>query len=133
MDISTLAAKESAVLHLRGADDELLFDNGVPVTVTCFGPGSKAYQKAQATSQNKLIDRMKRKGNVDQTPDEKLAQQAEFLTACTESFDGLTSGTFTGPDLFRAVYSDPEVGFISEQVAKFIGDWSNFTKASTTA
>ena len=133
MDISTLAAKESAVLQLRGADDELLFDNGVAVTVTCFGPGSKAYQKAQSASQNKLIDRMKRKGNIDQTPDEKLAQQAEFLTACTESFEGLTSGALTGPDLFRAVYSDPEVGFISEQIAKFIGDWSNFTKASTTA
>jgi hypothetical protein len=101
--------------------------------VTCFGPGSKAYQKAQSASQNKLIDRMKRKGNVDQTPEEKLAQQAEFLVACTDSMTGLTSGDLTGPALFRAVYSDSEVGFISEQVAKFIGDWSNFTKASTTA
>ena len=133
MDISKLAANESAELHLRGADDELLYDGGEAVLVTCYGPGSKAYQKAQSNSQNKLIDRMKRKGNVDQTPEEKMAQQADFLAACTVSFTHLESGDLTGTALFRAVYGDPEVGFIAEQVSKFISDWSNFTKASTTA
>lgn len=134
MDISTLAAKESADLQLRGTDDELLFDaDGKPLTVTCFGPGSKAYQKAQSNSQNKLMDRLKRKGSVDQTPEEKAVQQAEFLTACTVSFNGFDYKGLTGADQFRAAYSDPEIGFIAEQVAKFIADWSNFTKASTTA
>ena len=36
----------------------------------------------------------------------------------------------TGRELFHAVYSDPSIGFIAEQVAKFSGDWANFSKGS---
>ena len=133
MDISKLAAQESSNLQLRTADDQpLIGDDGVQVSITCYGPGSKAYQRAQSNSQNKLIDRMKRKGNSDQTPDEKAAQRAEFLAACTVSFNGFDYKGGVDLAAFREAYADAEIGFITDQVEKFISDWSNFTKASTT-
>ena len=42
--------------------------------------------------------------------------------------------TFTAPGsaLAKAVYSDILIGFVADQAAKHLGDWSNFTKSSTT-
>lgn len=134
MDISKFAAQDSSDLQLRTADDQpLIGDDGVQVSITCYGPGSKAYQRAQSTSQNKLIDRMKRKGNVDQTPEEKAAQRADFLAACTVSFNGFDYKGKADQAAFKAAYADSEIGFVTDQVEKFISDWANFTTASTTA
>jgi hypothetical protein len=32
--------------------------------------------------------------------------------------------------MFREAYSDPSIGFITEQVNKAISDWANFTPQS---
>ena len=40
-------------------------------------------------------------------------------------YDGLT-----GEALYKAVYSDVSIGFIAEQVAKHLSDWSNFQRGS---
>jgi hypothetical protein len=132
MDIRKFAVEETGVLELLSASDEpLVGDDGKPMTVTLYGPGSKAYAKAQAAQQNRMIDKLKRKGKSDQTAEEKAREQAEFLAGCTKDFsanieyDGLKDEA-----LFKAVYSDTSVGFIAEQVGKHLGDWGNFTKGS---
>lgn len=134
MDIRKFAVEETAVLHLRGAADEpLTGDDGKPITVTVYGPGSKTYARAQAAQQNRLIDKLKRKGKTDQSAEEKAREMAEFLAECTKEFsanieyDGLKDAA-----LFRAVYADTSIGFIAEQVGKHLGDWANFTTASSS-
>jgi hypothetical protein len=36
------------------------------------------------------MDKIKKRGKMDQSAEEKLAEQADFLAACTVSFNGFT-------------------------------------------
>ena len=132
-DIRKYAVEETSTLTLRGANDEpLTGDDGQPMTITLYSPGSKPYSKAQAANQNRMIDKLKRKGKMDQTAEEKAREQAEFLSGCTKEFSvNIEYDGLTGEELFKAVYSDTSIGFIAEQVGKHLGDWGNFTRAST--
>lgn len=132
-DIRKFGVEETGALHLVDASDQPLLDEqGAPLTITLYSPGSKPYARAQAAQSNRMLDRLKRKGKSDQTAEEKAREQAEFLAACTHSFsDNIEYDGLKGEALFRAVYADATVGFIAEQAGKFLGDWGNFTKRST--
>lgn len=133
-DINSIAAVETSDLHLRNGADELLFDSEKnPVTITVYGPGSKPYQDAQAKAQNRAIERLKKKGKLDQSAEEKAQEQAEMLAACTVSFNhfgGAKNDGSTSPADFLKVYTDPKLGFIAQQVSAHIGDWAHFTGGS---
>jgi hypothetical protein len=137
MDIRKFAVEETSVLALHDASDAPMVDEtGAPVTVTLYGPGSKPYARAQAAQQNRMLDKLKRKGKSDLTADDKAREQAEFLAGCTKEFspnlEYTNGGTekLSGEALHRAVYADNSIGFIAEQVGKFLGEWGNFTKGS---
>lgn len=133
MDIRTKAVAPTSRLHLRDASEELMYsDDGKAVCVNVFGPGSKQYAKAQAQQQNRMMDMLKRKGKTEQSAEQKREETAQFLSDCTESFENLSYGDLIGDELKRAVYSDQSIGFIADQVAKHIGDWSNFSKPAET-
>lgn len=134
-DIRQFGVVPTSKLHLRDANDELMYaDAGksLPICVNLYGPGSKPYAQAQAAQNNRIMDKLKRKGKSDQNADQRAAESAEFLSDCTESFENLEYESLTNRALAMAVYSDPSIGFIADQVAKHIGDWANFTKPSTT-
>ena len=132
-DITTLAATDTSTVELVGGDDAPLFDDkGKRLSITVYGPGSKVYQRAQARQQNQLMDKIKKRGKMDQSAEEKLAEQADFLAACTVSFNGFAyppAVGLEGQELFRKAYADPSIGFIATQVAAHINDWANFTKS----
>jgi len=130
-DIRKFAVAQTARLHLRDASDELMMAGELPMAVNLYGPGSKQYGKATAAQQNRVIDKLKRKGKTDQTAEEKSRENAEFLADCTESFENVEYNGLAGRELAIAVYGDAEIGFIADQVAKHLGDWGNFTKPST--
>jgi hypothetical protein len=134
MDIRKIAVEETSILHLLDAGDTPLFDGkDKPVTVTLCGPGSKTYAKAQAARNNRVMEKLRKKGKADQTADQIAAENAEFLSACTIGMDNIEYDKLTGDALFKAVYSDISIGFIAEQVGKHLGDWANFTKAAPKA
>jgi hypothetical protein len=130
MQVKTLAVEQTSFLHLRDANDELLHDNGEPVGITLYGPGTKAYAKAQAARSNRAIDRLKKKGKSDASPEENAEENATFLASITKEFHHLESDGLAGEALFKAVYKDSEVGFIAEQAMKHAGEWGNFSKGS---
>ena len=135
MDIRKFAVEPTSRLHLRDAADELMYaddDPTKPIVAIVHGPGSKQYAKAQAAQQNRIIDKLKRKGKTEQSADQIAAEKAEFLADCTAGFENLDYDGLTGAELARAVYGDTSIGFIADQVAKWMGDWSNFTKGSVT-
>jgi hypothetical protein len=136
MDIKKFAVQPTSRLHLRDASDELMFADDAktqPIAVNLYGPGSKQYAKAQAAKNNRILDKLKRKGKTDQTADEQAQETAEFLADCVASWENLEYDQLQGRDLSIAVFSDPSTGFIADQVAKYSGDWSNFTGKSTTS
>lgn len=134
MDIRKFAVNPTSRLHLRDANDDLMYADEAktqPIAVNLFGPGSKEYAKAKAAQSNRLVNKMKTKGKANQTPEEIAAESAEFLAACTESWENMQYGDAQGEALSIAVYSDRTLGFISDQVAGHLGGWSNFTKSSS--
>jgi hypothetical protein len=130
-DISKLAVAPTSVVDLEDPNGEpLLNDKGDLITVTVYGPGSKQFQKASGV-RNRAILEYVRKGGKKMKDDEQRELDAEFLAACTVSFNGFTYKDFTGVEMFKQAYLDPAIGFISEQINKAIGDWSNFTQGSS--
>lgn len=134
MDIKKLAVDPTKKLHLRNASDDLIYADEaktLPVCVNIFGPASKQYAKAKAAQNNRIIEKLKRKGKSDQTAEQNIAEQSEFLAACTQSWENLEYEQITETNaLSVAVYSDQSIGFIADQVAKELNEWSNFTKPS---
>ncbi len=133
-DITTLAAEETATLDLLNGQDEALNDDkGNRLSITLYGPGSKSHANAQAKRNNRTLERLRKKGKTDLSAEEQASETAEFLAACTVSFNGWEYSPAKGrgeKEHFKAAYSDPGLGFIRDQVAEFIGDWANFTKGS---
>lgn len=132
-DIRKFAVEETSVLALLGSDDApLVGDDGKSMSITVYGPGSKTYARANAAHQNRMIDKLKRKGKADQSAEEKAREQADFLAGCTKEFSSnIEYEGLAGEALFRAVYADNSIGFIAEQVGRHLGEWSNFSRGST--
>lgn len=134
MDIKKFAVAETGRLHLRDANDELMYADEAqlkPIAVNLYGPGSKQYAKALAAQSNRILDKIKAKGKTNQSAEQKAEENAEYLADCTASFENLEYENLTGNALAIAVYSDITIGFIADQAAAFIRDWGNFTKPST--
>lgn len=134
-DIRRFAVEETSVLELLKPDDTPMLDeHGAKMTITIYGPGSRPYAKAQAANSNRMIDKLKKKGRTEQSAEDKAREQAEFLAACTKEFSAnIEYDGLQGEALFKAVYTDPTLGFIAEQVNKHLGDWANFQKPSTAS
>lgn len=134
MDIRTLAVEPSKKLHLRDANDQLIYADEaktLPVCVNLHSPGSKTYAKAKASQNNRLLEKLKRKGKFEQSAEQSAAETAEFLADVTESWENMQYGSIIETRaLSLAVYTDESIGFIADQVNKELGDWSNFTKHS---
>jgi hypothetical protein len=137
-DIRKFAVTPTTQLHLRDANDEPMFADSAdgqpdatrPLVAVLYGPGSKAFKKAQAAASNRTIDRLKKKGKSDLTADEQARENAEFLAACTVELQNVELDGLREEALALAVYTMPELGFIAEQVNKHINDWANFSQQS---
>lgn len=133
MDIRQLAVEETAILHLRNASDELAYadeEKKKPIQIVLYGPGSKTFRAAQAKQSARIMERLRRKNKKDLSPDEEAEERAAFLSACTKSFENIVFDELKGDALFKAVYTEPSLGFIADQVNAYLGDWGNFTKSS---
>ena len=127
-DISKLAVAETTTIELDGPDGEKLTDGkGNVLSVTIYGPGSKAYQKAQG-ERNRAIMAQVRKGGKKMKDSEARELDAELLASCTISFNGFGYKDLSGYEMFKAAYMDASIGFIAEQINKELGDWENFIK-----
>jgi hypothetical protein len=138
MDITTLSVADTAAIHLKNANGELLYDGDKPVRIIVYGPGSKAYGTVEGRQSNRAVKRMQDNDNKITVAayEERVAETAEDLAAITLRFENLTyppAGDAQGADLFAAVYRDQALGFIVKQVAKYISDWSNFSKSSVAS
>ena len=133
MDLRKAAANETSSIELtNGIGEALIDENGNQPAITVYGPGSKEYTAAVAARNNRTMDRLRKKGKSDITPEQQLAEHATFLSACTHSFEFIERDALTGRGLYMATYSDPSIGFIPEQVSVYLGDWGNFTPTAPT-
>lgn len=139
-NIAALAVAATAPLHLKNAAGELLYadaEKKLPVRIHLHGPGSDAYAAVESRQSARAVKRMQdNDGKVTVAPHEqRLAEAAEDLASITSRFENLSyepAGDVTGEALFRAVYGDQRLGFVTRQVTKFVADWGNFSGGSAT-
>lgn len=138
MDIVTQAVTNTAAIHIKGADGTHLYSGGdteKPVKIVIYGPGSKQYAAIEARQTNRAVKRMQdNDGKVSVAPPEqRIAEQAEDLADITVSFENLTyspAADKQGKELYQALYADPALGFIPQQITKAVKDWGNFKPGS---
>jgi hypothetical protein len=136
MDVRKFKVNPEGRLHLRNAEDDLMYadeEKKLPMAVILFGPGSKQHANATTKQSNAFLAKLRKKGKVEQSTEDRLAEQANFLSDCTSGWENVEYGDATGRDLSLAIYSDPEVGFIADQVAAYLKEWANFSTASPTS
>lgn len=139
LNIKTKIVAATGVLHLADETGAKMYAEGEgggepqPVTVTVYGPGSKEFLKAQAENENRILDRMASGVNAkdSESIDQKRERGAKFLADTTAGFENIDFDGKTGRDLALAIYGEPGLGYIAEQVRKFQGSWANFSKGST--
>lgn len=141
MKIATLAVAATAFLHLKAPDGTtFLYDDGKPVGIDLYGPGSDEAAKIESAQSARAIKRMQDNDNKISLPpvETQRAEAADDLAALTAGFhhiehDGPDGQPLAGRPLYHAVYSDPALGWIKAQVIKFVGDWGKFTPVSPTS
>jgi len=141
MKIKTLAVAATAFLHLKGPDGSFLYeDDKAAVGIDLYSPGSPEYARIEERQSARTIRRMQDNDNkVAHVPvEQRRTESSEDLADLTAAFrniehDGSDGQPLSGRGLYVAVYSDPALGWIKEQVVKFLGDWGKFTGGSATS
>lgn len=122
-DVTAFEATDTAVLIVQNKkDDGPLLVNDKPVRIELYGPGSKQYLSAQhkIEQHNQAITFAGIRGKpIKETAEDKAEKRVNKLVACTLSIDNF-------PIAPKDLYSNTKLGYIADQVEKFIGDWSNF-------
>lgn len=129
-------------LHLRDANDQPMYasrpdgsdDTQKPILWNCFGPGSKEHAAAQAKVNNRFTNRLRQSKKTEVTPEQKAMDDAEFLADCTAGFENLEDdkAVTTARAVIIEQFLDSETGFVRDQCAKYLSDWSNFTRPKAT-
>lgn len=139
MKIKTLAVVPTAFLHLKGPDGTFLYEGAEPVGIDLFGPGSAESARVEERQSARTIKRMQDNDNklalvpIEQRRTESSEDLADFTSGFRHiEHEDAAGASLSGRPLYLAVYSDPALGWIKEQVVKFLGDWGKFLPASAT-
>lgn len=129
-DVSQYELEDTATLTVQNAngDDDLIGADGInPVRIVAYGGGSRQALKAlhKAGLQAQLRMQALLRGKVDK----KAAETADAEMA--EKLASYTKEIINFPVEPLALYSNPKLGYITKQFAKFIDDDSNFAKPSS--
>ena len=129
-DLSQFETTDTATLTVMNPKGDELLVNGEPVTITLYGPGSKQFVNAKYKLDNANQTRsiaMLRGKTAKNAAEEIRQQQAEFYASITVSLDNFP---IDGGAL--ALYMNPKLSYITDQVEKFISDTENFMPSLPT-
>lgn len=130
MSLKKYSLTETATLHVQDPDGELMYmdeEMKKPVMLHLYGIGSKQYQTAERRRQDSLANKFKRFKNKAIPTEELEELRVDFLVRCVADSQNFTLDGQVGEDLYRAVFSDRSLVFITDQVDRFISDQANFT------
>jgi hypothetical protein len=130
MSLKKYSLTETATLHIQTPDGELMYiddEMTKPVQLHLYGIGSKQYQAAERKRQDTLANKFKRYKQKP-IPSEELEElRVDFLVRCVAGCENFELDGKQGEELYRAVFGDRSLVFITDQVDRFIGDQANFT------
>ncbi len=123
-DIAQFEASDTAVMDVLLPNGQPMMHNGQPVQIELYGPGSEQDFKAQVEIDrvNSMMQTLRGKTAKDEVA-ERRAAQIKKLAAVTKEVRNL-------PVSAVDIYGNQKLGYITNQVLKFQGDWSNFLPPS---
>lgn len=123
------------LLPLKNADGSpMLDDDNEPAAVRIHTPASKVYEVAHAAMRRKTMKRVRESGGRIEAAADDIEDKQAFLVAITEEFVNVSLPE-VGPGaktLVRAVYENPQLGFIRDQIEGAASDWGSFPDSSAT-
>jgi len=123
-DLSQFETLDTAALTVQNPKGDELVVGGKAVVINLYGPGSKQFVNAKYKLDNAVQTRsiaMLRGKQSKNAAEENRQLQAEFYAAVTASIDNFP---IDGGAL--ALYSNPKLNYITEQVEKFLNETENF-------
>ena len=129
LDFTSYFLTDATAIDVDLPNGEPMLYAGEPVRVHVFGPASAPFIKAQEILQReatkRVLNGMGAKGKKQEKEDPEA--DAKFLIAITERIEN-----FPFPGGVEAVYHEPKLKYINDQVRLFVNDSSNFFKGSAT-
>jgi hypothetical protein len=139
-NIAALAVAATAVIHVKDANGQPAYadaERKLPLLIHLHGPGSQVAGIVESRQSARALKRYQDNDGkmIAASPEQRIGETADDLATLTARFENFDhgDGTLTGEALYRSVYAEPSLGFITKQVAKHFGDWGNFSVASQTA
>ena len=122
-NVADFEAADTAVLELQNRKGTgPLLHNGQPVRLELYGPGSRQYLSAQHKQElaHQAASFAAARGKpVNETVDGRIEKNATHLAALTRNVENF-------PLTAVEIYSNPRLGYISQQAGAFLQDWANF-------
>jgi hypothetical protein len=126
-DLSQFELAETGVLELKKPNGDDLLVDSKQATITLYSEGSKQYVNAKYKYDNangSILMAMAQGRATKNAAQEQYKLKAEFYTAITASIEN-----FPVEGGALAIYSNPKLSYILEQVEKYVGKTENFMPA----
>lgn len=129
-DFSAFFLTETSALDIDLPNGEPMLHNGQQVRIHLYGPSTTQHQKASDAMNKEATRRiMAAMGNkAKKKEEEDKDADAKFLVAITARIEN-----FPYPGGADAIYREPRLKYIGEQVRAHLADLGNFFKAGATA
>lgn len=128
-DFSAFLLETTSRLELMLPNGEPMLWQGNPVAVHLYGPATDEYAAAKAAMDKEAAARVFRamgaNKNKKKQGEDEAETDAKFLTAITAEFEN-----FPFPGGTAAVYREPRLNYIGNQVRSHVNDLGNFFKES---
>lgn len=125
-ELAQFEAADTALMDVLLPNGQPMMYNGQPVQIELYGPGSEQDFKAQVeidrTNSERMMQTLRGKTAKDEVA-ERRAAQIKKLAAVTKEVRNF-------PVSAAEIYGNTKLGYITNQVLKFQGDWANFLPPS---
>lgn len=124
-DFSSYMLADTSVVEIDLPNGEPMIHKGQQVRVHVYGPSTPQHAKAQADADKEATRRvlatLGNKSAKRQKAEEDVEVNARFLVAVTDRIEG-----FPYPGGVDAIYRNPKLRYIGEQVRAHLADLGNF-------
>jgi len=137
-DITKEFPADTASIHLKGLRGDYLYnDDGKPVQIVVYGPGTKQFAAMESRQTTRTLKRMKQNDGemAVGSPEQTAKEQAEDLASITsrfENFDWPVPEGTSDFDKFQSFYLNEKTVHFKTQVKKALGETGNFIANSGT-
>jgi len=115
----------------------MLDENQQPCFARVHSPASKVWEVANAAKRRKTMRRVREGGGRIEAAVDDAEDTIEFLVAITEEFVNVevpvVDGAGGAKAMVRAIYANPALGYIRDQIEAASTDWGTFLDNSANS